>query len=67
MSSHHPLEDVEDANVVDGDKGGEVARHVDFLQSAPRWIEGLQGLAFLYIPPLDMRQRRTDCWDVLSS
>lgn len=56
--SHHPLQDVEDADAVDRDEGGEVRRDVDPLQRTSRRIEGLQGLAFLHIPPLDKRQRK---------
>lgn len=58
--SHHPLQDVEDADAVDGDEGGEVRRDVDPLQRTSRRIEGLQGLAFLHIPPLDKRQRKKE-------
>lgn len=54
--SHHPLQDIEDADAVNGDKGGEVRRDVDPLQRSSRRIEGLQGLAFLHIPPLVKKQ-----------
>lgn len=57
-SSCDPLEDVEDADVVDGDEGGEVGRHVDPLQSASCRIEGLEGFAFLHVPPLDVTPSR---------
>lgn len=59
-TSHHPLQDVEDADVVNGDEGGEVGRDVDPLQGGSRRIEGLQGLAFLHVPPLVNRQRKED-------
>ena len=58
MGSHHPLQDVEDADAVDGDEGGEVGRDVDPLQRRSRRKEGLQGLAFLHIPPLDNTEKR---------
>lgn len=58
MSSHHPLEDVQDADVVNGDEGGEVGRHMDPFQRTSLWIEGLQGFSLLHIPPLDMRYRK---------
>lgn len=59
-SSRHPLQDVEDADAVDGDEGGEVGRDVDPLQRGSRRVEGLQRLAFLHVPPLDDRQREKD-------
>lgn len=58
--SHHSLQDIEDAYIVNGDEGGEVRRDVDPLQCCSRWIEGLQGFAFLHIPPLDTRQKSKD-------
>lgn len=59
-SSRHPLQDVEDADAVDGDEGGEVGRDVDPLQRGSRRVEGLQRLAFLHVPPLDDKQREKD-------
>lgn len=52
--SHHPLKDVEEADAVDGDEGGEVGGDVDPLQRCSPRKEGLQSLAFLHIPPLDV-------------
>lgn len=60
--SHHPLQDIENADAVNGDKSGEVRRDMDPLQRCSRWIEGLQGLAFLHIPPLANRQRKKE-WE----
>lgn len=57
-TSHHPLQDVEDADAVDGDEGGEVGWDVDPLQRGSRRIEGLQGLAFLHVPPLAKKTER---------
>lgn len=57
VTSHHPLQDVQDADVVDGDEGGEVRWDVDPLQCGSRRIESLKGFAFLYIPPLAIRQK----------
>lgn len=51
-TSHHPPKNVEDADAVDGDEGGEVRRDVDPLQGTSRRIEGLQGFACLHVPPL---------------
>lgn len=56
--SHHSLEDVEDADAVDGDKRGKVRRDVDFLQSAPSRIEGLKGFTFLHVPPLEKKMMK---------
>lgn len=56
-ASRHPAQNVEDADAVDGDEGGEVGGDVDLLQGASRRIEGLQGLAGLHVPPLRHRQR----------
>lgn len=58
LSSHHPLQNVQDADAVDGDEGEKVGRHVDLFQRTSHWVEGLQGSAFLHIPPLDRRDRR---------
>lgn len=55
-TSRHPTQDVEDTDAIDGDEGGEVGGDVDPLQGASRWIEGLQGLACLHVPPLSNRQ-----------
>lgn len=55
-TSRHPTQDVEDTDAIDGDEGGEVGGDVDPLQGASRWIEGLQGLACLHVPPLRNRQ-----------
>lgn len=51
-TSHHPPQDVEDADAVNGDEGGEIGRDVDPLQGTSRRIEGLQGFSCLHIPPL---------------
>ena len=62
-SSHHPLEYVEYPDVVDGDEGGEVGRHVDPLQVGAAGVEGLKGLAPSHVPPLVQgreRQRERD-------
>lgn len=63
--SHHPLQDVEDADAVDGDEGGEVGWDVDPLQRRPRGEEGLQGLARLHVPPLHNRRRHEDTMELL--
>lgn len=56
--SHDPLQDVEDADVVNGHKGGEVGRHVDPFEGRSCRVEGLQGLTFLHVPPLGSKQKR---------
>lgn len=56
-TSRHPTQDVEDADAVYGDEGGEVGGDVDLLQGASCRIEGLQCLASLHVPPLTNRQR----------
>lgn len=53
---HDPLQDVEDADVVNGHEGGEVGGHVDPFERRSRRVEGLQGLAFLHVPPLASKQ-----------
>lgn len=50
--SHDPLQDVEDADVVDGHEGGEVVGDVDPFERRSRRVEGLQGLALSHVPPL---------------
>lgn len=50
--SHDPLQDVEDADVVDGHKGGEIGGDVDSFDGRSRRVEGLQGLALSHVPPL---------------
>lgn len=56
--SHDPLQDVEDPDVVNGHKGGEVRWHVDPFERRSCRVEGLQGLTFLHIPPLANKQKR---------
>lgn len=56
--SHDPLQDVEDADVVDGHKGGEVRWHVNPFERRTCQVEGLQGLTFLHVPPLANKQER---------
>lgn len=55
---HDPLQDVEDADVVDGHEGGEVGGHVDPFECRSCRVEGLQGLALSHIPPLANKPKR---------
>lgn len=55
---HDPLQDVEDADVVDGHEGGEVGGDVDPFERRSRRVEGLQGLAFCHVPPLANKPKR---------
>lgn len=55
---HDPLQNVEDADVVDGHKGGEVRWDVDPFERRSCWVEGLQGLTFLHVPPLANKQKK---------
>lgn len=52
LSSFHLLQDVQDADVVDGDKCFEVGRDADVLQVVSCSVEGLQGFSSVHTPPL---------------
>lgn len=54
------MQDVEDANAVDGDEGGEVRGDVDLLQGASLRMERLQGLAGLCVPPLTTNRQKEE-------
>lgn len=57
LSSFHLLQDVQDADVVDGDKRFEVRRDADALQVVSCGVEGLQGFSSVHAPPLLKRKR----------
>lgn len=62
---HHPLQDVEDADAVNGNEGGKVRRDVDLLQGVSCHMEGLQGLTRLHVPPLANTQRKREISEML--
>lgn len=57
LSLFHLLQDVQDANVVDGDKCFEVRRDADARQVVSCGVEGLQGFSSVHTPPLLKRER----------
>lgn len=56
LSSFHLLQDVQDTDVVDGDKRFEVRRDADALQVVSCGVEGLQGFSSVHTPPLLKRK-----------
>lgn len=58
LSSFHLLQDVQDADVVDGDERFEVGRDADALQIVSCGVEGLQGFSSLHTPPLLKRKEQ---------